>query len=397
MGWIKIRNAALVCMFFLVWTGGAKAQQNCSTPCPAIPWTNPTFPLNSQVAVILPSAGTSASSGQINQAGWDALAELGADSGATGNGSGVTFQNYDDAEDVFESDPNAPAVVTVNYDTTTAYPTNPTTGTQVVAQFTQPTLNANGNIDGATVTVYLGSRWCTPQGGLCFNPNQPGYQQAIEDVIEHELMHGLGYQDVSTTSAQTPGASLMNAYTGVNDSSGSMASSPTCCDNNTIVTNECNANSCYSSSCDNYWDSANDCGLGQSCDPNIGCPGNLSCTAGTCSCDSACSDPACPGYWDASNGCGQGQACSSDDDCPGGLGCLPNGGCGCKDICDEPSCDTGGNYTCDCSDACDPPNPGDPGSSGSGGSCDWVCSTDSVGVTYCVLDCFGDGDDPCSE
>ncbi len=94
------------------------------------------------------------------------------------------------------------------------------------------------------------------------------------------------------------------------------------------------------------------------------------CVAVSLPCGSAtdpnCATAACnasTGQWDESS-CG----CNGDDNnCPGGLVCLVNNACGCSDICDDPVCDTNGNFSCDCQGMNCPP-PGGGGGGGGGGS-----------------------------
>jgi hypothetical protein len=202
-----------------------------SSPCtgtdPQIPPHAVELPPNTQIAVIVAPNSNQTITAALAQSMQDLNNQ------STANGTGTTFQTYNTLQDAINANVNFGAVVNLTFDVgpnANTNPTNPVSGEQVVALNTPIS-------GGANITEYLGSKQCTPQGGLCFDPLQNGYQQAMTTVLDHEFYEGLGVGDVpfGPNSSQTPGASLMNSYIGVNNSSGNMAAGPTCWDNAAVI------------------------------------------------------------------------------------------------------------------------------------------------------------------
>lgn len=70
----------------------------------------------------------------------------------------------------------------------------------------------DGTLNTGEIYVYLGATGCVADATRpCFDPSQPGYQNALFRSMVHELIHSLGALDSNQ-------ANIMSAFTGVNSS-----------------------------------------------------------------------------------------------------------------------------------------------------------------------------------
>ncbi|WP_157256297.1 hypothetical protein [Pelomonas sp. Root1217] len=88
---------------------------------------------------------------------------------------------------------------------------SPTNNRTAVIESSPP---VNGFLDSAEVKVFLGQDGCSKEAiSLCFNPQMPGYNDAMYRSVVHELLHALGASDSKTGSLN-----IMSDFQGVNSS-----------------------------------------------------------------------------------------------------------------------------------------------------------------------------------
>jgi hypothetical protein len=107
--------------------------------------------------------------------------------------------------------------------------------TTIPAKFDPIPINSSQPLASATVTI-------NPNHPF-FDPNAPGYTDALLKAFEHEIGHSMGLDEVGTPNptgpcgGQSARVSIMNGICGVNDSANNMPKSITPCDQSTIAQN----------------------------------------------------------------------------------------------------------------------------------------------------------------
>lgn len=150
---------------------------------------------------------------------------------------------------------------------------------------------SNGIVTSATITFYWGA--VRRNGSPTWNRNMSnGYYSFVKKTMLHEIGHTMGFGEISN---QDPGQSVMNSYSGTNDSDNNMPTEVQPCDNTSV-----NSIPQYASNCGSGGTYARYRCNGQEClrDDLGGAFEDPDCGGNHCQDEYCEPPPECPdGYW----------------------------------------------------------------------------------------------------